>query len=176
MVGMSTVDKDQMRPGAISAEALGRLAAAKVHELVPDADESLMDIGLNLVRASTAFIQASERGGLRGLDLRWSTFGTMFMASLFSGVEAGTLARITGVTRQAVSLVLIALEKAGRVRRPKSDPSDKRLRVVVLTDKGQHDLRKGMERQMEVSSAWFARLTQEERRELNRLLKKLLAG
>ena len=88
-------------PGDVGAGALSGLAATHVKELAPDAVEHLMDLGLNLVRASGKYVQMSEAMVLRAHDLRWASFSVLFMASLFPGIEARTIARLTGVTRQA---------------------------------------------------------------------------
>jgi len=163
-------------PGDVGAEALSGLAATHVKELAPDAAEHLMDLGLNLVRASGKYVQMSEAQVLRAHDLRWASFSVLFMASLFPGIEARTIARLTGVTRQATSQVLTTLEKAGHIVRQQSDPTDKRLMEVRLTDRGRDALREAMTEHMEASEHWFERITTEEQRELNRLLKKLLKG
>lgn len=160
----------------VTAESLSRLAARHVNELTSSADQNLMDLGLNLVRASGNYVQMSERRGLRLRNLRWASFSTLFMASLFPGIEARSIAKLTGVTRQATSQVIISLEQAKRISRRNTDPTDKRLIEIQLTPEGRADLQEAMRQHMSVSAEWFSRLSPEEQHELNRLLKKLLAG
>lgn len=163
-------------PGNVSAEALSELAVAHVKELDPDAGSHLMDLGFNLVRASGKYTQVSEAKVLRAHDLRWASFSVLFMVSLFPGIEARIIAKLTGVTRQATSQVLITLEKAGHIIRRQADPADKRLMEVSLTDQGREVLSEAMTEHMQSSAEWFGKITDEEQHELNRLVKKLLAG
>lgn len=160
----------------ISAEGLGVFVARRINEDLPDSDELLMELGLNLVRASGKFVTASEGQVLRKRKLRWASFSSLFMASLFDGVEARTISRLAGVTRQATSLVLQSLEKAELISRQTNDPNDKRLIEVSLTDEGRRTVHESMKEQMQLSEHWFSRLSKNEQRELNRLLRKLLTG
>jgi MarR family transcriptional regulator, organic hydroperoxide resistance regulator len=163
-------------PGDMGAGLVSRTAEIQVKELVPGAAEDAMDLGLNLVRASSAYVQMSEAKVLRTHDLRWASFSVLFMTYLFPGIEARTISKLTGVTRQATSQVLATLEKADRIVRRQSDSTDKRLMEVRLTDRGLEALREAMAAHLDASTQWFDRITTEEQRELNRLLKKVLGG
>jgi DNA-binding MarR family transcriptional regulator len=61
------------------------------------------------------------------------------------GTHASELARRSGLTRQALSLIVLELEQLGVVERS-DDPSDKRQKVITYTERGRHsfDLSRGV--------------------------------
>ncbi|MDJ1370628.1 MarR family winged helix-turn-helix transcriptional regulator [Gulosibacter molinativorax] len=138
----------------------------------PDADESLMQSGLLVLRLATAFQQDSERTVHRPLDLRWTGFSTVFALSIFGQLEARSLARIIGVSRQAVSLVITTLERDGFITREQGD--DRRTFVIQLTERGREVAREALEGQIGIAKDWFGGLEPEELAQLTHLLERVL--
>jgi len=159
---------------SMDAEEFGHRADAFVRQTRPDAADDSMSVGLRLVRAANAFVQTSEREVHRPLGLRWSGFSALFILSIFRTLEARTIARLMGVTRQATSLVLATLERDGHVERSQVDVEDRRLVSIRLTRQGRAAAKTALAGQLELSEQWFACLDPEEQRELNRLLDKVL--
>lgn len=160
--------------GQLSSIEYGRRADEFSRKLMPDSDPTSLNLGLRLVRASGAFVRAAEKEVQRPLNLNWSSFSTLFTLGVFESLEARTVARFTGMTRQAISLVLGNLDKAGLVERTGNDPHDGRLVRIRFSNKGRELTKEGVRRQFEFSNKWFAVLDDAERTELNRLLEKLL--
>jgi DNA-binding MarR family transcriptional regulator len=63
------------------------------------------------------------------------------------------LARYLGITKQSTSEVVRALEETGNVRRA-PHPSDRRARVLLLTDEGKAKLEGGRRRWQGVEAEW----------------------
>src|SRR5437868_6232959 len=70
-------------------------------------------------------------------------------------VTAVELARYLGITKQSTSEVVTALEHAGIVRRA-PHPTDRRARVLLLSDAGAKKLADGRERWKELEDDWAA--------------------
>jgi DNA-binding MarR family transcriptional regulator len=68
-------------------------------------------------------------------------------------VTAVELARYLGITKQSTSEVVAALEDAGIVRRA-PHPTDRRARVLLLTDAGQEKLADGRRRWTQLEDDW----------------------
>jgi DNA-binding MarR family transcriptional regulator len=63
------------------------------------------------------------------------------------------LARHLGITKQSASEVVALLERTGTVRRA-PHPSDRRARIILLTDEGNARLAQGRERWNRVEDEW----------------------
>ncbi len=75
----------------------------------------------------------------RGFPWHLTAGGQLLEHLLASGMSQSALTAASGLTKQAVQQLLDQLEKQGVVRRD-ADPSDKRAKLVVLTELGQRDL------------------------------------
>lgn len=137
-------------------------------------DASHMRLGINLVRAANVFVGVSERRVHRPKGLSWSGFSAMFALSVFDALEARTISRLIGVTRQATSVVLATLERKGLITRKRPRDADGRLLTVRLTDEGRRIAREAVTEQNLLVERWFAPLTDDERAQLDRLLEKLV--
>lgn len=140
----------------------------------PDKDEGVMQSGLLILRLATAYQQASEREVHRPLDLRWTGFSTVFALSIFGKLEARTLARLIGVSRQAVSLVITTLERDGYIEREPGE--DRRTMVIQLTQRGSEVAEEALRGQVELSQEWFGSLSAEELAQLMTLLERVLSS
>lgn len=167
--------RNTARADEVSARELSLLAAEHHQVLVPQISGSAVDIGLNLVRVANKYSGTAEENVLRQFDLRWGSFSLLFMVSLFPGAEARDLSRLAGVTRQATSQTLKSLENRELISRKRSDPTDQRLLEVRLTEAGDELLRDVMAAHLENTSAWFERISEDERGQLNGILRKILA-
>jgi len=85
------------------------------------------------------------------------------------GIKASELGKIMKVTGSAVTHNLNALEKAGYVERV-SDPSDRRIVLVKLTDAGQQILEEANEMFLETLKGLIGFLGEKDSAELIRLL------
>lgn len=88
------------------------------------------------------------------------------------GSRITALARHANVTVQAMSEVVVYLERHGYVERV-PDPSDGRAKLVRLTPRGQELYRLAGRVIVELEARWAARLGQRKLRELKRLLGEL---
>jgi len=93
---------ESQRP-RIDSRAFTKAANDYLAVTSPDHDQTSLQIGLVLVRAANQFVQESEQRAQRPFGLRWSGLSATFALALFHAVEASTLARLTGITRQAMS-------------------------------------------------------------------------
>ena len=156
------------------SRAFTRAANDYIARVQPEHDQVSMQLGLVLVRAANQFVQESERRAQRPFGLSWRGLSVTFALGIFGSLEASTIARLTGVSRQAISLVTATLERDGLVRRTAGH--DRRRRPLELTDAGQAAMVGALGRQGELSDEWFAELTEEERATLYRLLVKVVEG
>ena len=95
----------------------------------------------------------------RLLDRGWSdvrpTYGFVLLATRSAGTQVVDLAALLGVTKQAASKLVDAMDIAGYVAR-QNHPSDGRAKTVVLTARG-HQLLAAVEAiYLELESEWAA--------------------
>ena len=107
-------------------------------------------------------------------DLKRSEFLLMCALAIIEGssgegIKASDLSRYLQVTRAAVTHVLNKLEAAGYVQRI-SDPADRRIVLVRLTDNGQRIMEKANTVLLETLNGLIAYLGERDTRELIRLL------
>jgi DNA-binding MarR family transcriptional regulator len=81
---------------------------------------------------------------------------------LFENIDPGgtrltVLAARTGMTHQSVGELVGVLEQRGYVER-RSDPSDGRVRLVVLTEKGRAAVRLAVKEIAAIEAAWLERV------------------
>ena len=173
---MAHADKapQQIDVSKLTAAEYGRMADAYARSVAPNADQLSLGLGLRLVRTSGAFVKAAESEVQRPLKLNWSSFSALYVISVFKSLEARTVARFTGLTRQGVSLVLTGLEKASLISRSSGNQDDGRLVNVRFTPAGEKTADSAVKGQLQFSEKWFSVLDADERSELNRLLEKLL--
>lgn len=161
-------------PTAISRAEHVQLAVAAAREQTPEVDEEAMRVGLNLVGASNILISEAESLIFRAEKLSWPSFRVLFIVWMYGEIEARSIARIAGVTRQTVSSVLSTVERYGYVQREKANGQDRRLIRVRLTEAGREAVGHAFAVHNEVESRLFARLTADEQRQLASLLGKLI--
>ena len=85
------------------------------------------------------------------------------------------LARYLGITKQSASEVVALLEKTGTVRRA-PHPSDRRARVLLLTDDGKDRLEQGRVRWQRVEDEWTSVVGRERLDVVRGVLEDILAA
>lgn len=168
-----SVESEKQTPKTIRAADFTRASNEYLRKEFPEANEALLQSGLLVLRLATAFQQDSERSVHRPLDLRWTGFSTVFALSTFGKLEARTLARIIGVSRQAVSLVITTLERDGFITREPGE--DRRTFVIQLTERGRSVAKEALTGQIGIANDWFGGLTPEELAQLTHLLERVLS-
>jgi DNA-binding MarR family transcriptional regulator len=148
------------------------LAVSTAAAQVRGVDEDAMRAGLALVRAANSLITDAESVMQRAEKVSWPSFRVLFIVWVYGEIEARSIARIAGVTRQTVSSVLATVQRYGYVERDKAD-NDRRLIRVRLTDAGRSAVRHAFALHNQVEARLFARLTTDEQQQLTDLLIKL---
>ncbi|EQD84743.1 DNA-binding MarR family transcriptional regulator [Saccharopolyspora erythraea NRRL 2338] len=91
------------------------------------------------------------------------------------GIEQAALGQLAAIDKATLASLLLRLEQRGLVRRA-VDETDRRRRLLELTDEGRAELRTTEPVAEEVDTAMLDRLTTREREQLRRLLGKLSPG
>lgn len=160
---------------ADSGDALGELAAARVHELTNDIDSAAFSASFNLFRLSSRLLQDLESTVHRPRGLSLAGFRVLFTTWIHDQLEPRELARLSGVSRAAVSGVLKTLERDGLVERNR-EQADRRLVTVRVTEDGEALLRETYAAQNRREVEHFASLRPEQVEQLHSLMQKLLAS
>ena len=106
------------------------------------------------------------------LDLTPPQMGVL--AHLDDSTSMSKLAAEIGCDASNITWMTDRLESRGLIER-RADPSDRRVRRLVLTDAGRR-LRRHIEKRLRAGIPELERLTGDERAQLSRLLEKMLAG
>jgi DNA-binding MarR family transcriptional regulator len=157
----------------LDAAEFERVAVDAVAEAVPDADLDALRASFDLIRASTRLVQRLEAEVHRDAGWSMAGFRVMFCVWVSDELEPRDIARLSGLSRAAVSSVLNTLERDGLVERFR-ESDDRRLVTVRLTDDGAARLVDAYRRQNEVEQDFFAGLAPGDRRRLARDLGSLL--
>jgi DNA-binding MarR family transcriptional regulator len=91
------------------------------------------------------------------------------------GTRATVLARRSGLTRQALTQIIDDLERLGVVER-REDPSDRRAKLVVYTDRGRTFFRRSRDVIDAIEAEYSRRLGRERYRALKDALADLIEG
>ncbi|WP_072690554.1 MarR family winged helix-turn-helix transcriptional regulator [Rhodococcus marinonascens] len=130
---------------------------------------------LTLNRASNVVTYDLESSIHRPRGLSWSAFRLMFVTWLAGPVDAKTAAKLTGMSRAAVSNLTKTLIGGGLMER-KADERDGRSVQLSLTDRGHSEIGEIYREQNEREYAWASVLTEPEQRILVMLLDKLITN
>ncbi len=127
----------------------------------------------NVFRAATAVRNHMEREVLRDHQLSWSAFVVLFVLRVWGAKESHELAAEAGVTVGTLTGVVSTLERKGYVRRT-AHPTDGRRQVVVPTADGLRAVDEVMPLFNKHEAIVTEGLSERDRRELARLLRKVL--
>jgi MarR family 2-MHQ and catechol resistance regulon transcriptional repressor len=140
----------------------------------PIADEPCIPVLRPLVEAYLAFTRESDRN-IERLGLTAGQFDVIATLGDTPGMCCRELSERTLVTKGTLTGVLDRLTKKGLIEGV-SDPADRRIRIIRLTDKGHDTFRRVFPEHVSHLKPFFDRLTSEETETLRRLLLKLREG
>jgi DNA-binding MarR family transcriptional regulator len=153
------------RMSRLDAREFERTAVAAVRGAVPGADLDALRASFDLVRASTRLVQRLEAEVHTPAGWSMAGFRVMFCVWVGGELEPRDIARLSGLSRAAVSSVLNTLERDGLVERTR-ESHDRRLVTVRLTPDGERRLIAAYAAQNRVEQSFFAGLSAGERRAL----------
>ena len=110
---------------------------------------------------------------LKGLDVTPLQYSIMWVLNQHSGIDQITLAQFVALDRTTCSNIVTLLEKKGRLRR-KTDPNNKRAKLVYLTAKGRTLLQKASLPMETTQEKMLEPLTKTERKVFLDCLQKLV--
>ncbi|MER6160132.1 MarR family transcriptional regulator [Streptomyces sp. NPDC001868] len=126
-------------PGQRSITEAEKLAAAKLGDVPIRRDQ--MAAVANIYRAASAVRQHLENSVLRGSDLTWTAFVVLWVVWVWGESETRHVAEEAGISKGTLTGVARTLESRGLVRRA-DHPTDGRLVLLALTDKGEELMRR----------------------------------
>jgi len=144
----------------MDAQSFERSALAAVSEAAPTTDLDALRASFDLIRASTLLVQRLEAEVHHPAGWSMAGFRVMFCVWVAGGLEPRDIARLSGLSRAAVSSVLNTLERDGLVERSR-ESADRRLVTVRLTTDGERRLVAAYEQQNVVERHFFAALGRE---------------
>lgn len=122
-----------------------------------DVDLDAFRASFDLIRLSTRLVQHLESTVHRPAGWSMAGFRVMFCVWVADGLEPRDIARLSGLSRAAVSSVLNTLERDGLVARL-HESDDRRLVTVRLTDDGRSRIEAAYRRQHVEEQRFFAQL------------------
>jgi DNA-binding MarR family transcriptional regulator len=141
----------------LDAREFERAAVDTVAAAVPGADLDALRASFDLIRASTRLVQRLEAEVHSPAGWSMAGFRVMFCVWVGGELEPRDIARLSGLSRAAVSSVLNTLERDGLVERSR-ESHDRRLVTVRLTTDGATRLVAAYERQNLVEREFFGGL------------------
>ena len=159
---------------SLDAHRFEQAAVDAVDDAVEGADLEALRVSFDLIRASTRLVQRLEAEVHRPAGWSMAGFRVMFCVWVGGELAPNEIARLSGLSRAAVSSVLNTLERDGLVERSR-ESDDRRVVTVRLSDDGATRLVAAYERQNEVEQDFFGTLSADERRRLAADLMGLLA-
>ena len=163
-------------PSEVHATDLELALAAAVAQLSDDVDPLVVKAATNLKRAATILDQIEVRELHSSTGRTTSAFRVLVMLWAFGPMEAKDVARLSGVSRQAVSTVLATVERDGLVTRERATKADKRLAPVTLSEAGAALVESHLVPQNKLQRAFFEALSPQEIATLVSLLGRLIVA
>ena len=162
-------------PGRLRARSpaeILELATARIGEVVPNADLSAFALAFTLVRASERITYENERV-YKPMGWSWPGFRVLFWIWLLGPLEPRQIAALASSSRASISSALNTLERNGFVRRSRSSP-DRRLVKVELTKEGSERMVEALAAANGRERELVAGFSADERRTLTELLTRIL--
>ncbi len=163
------------KPAVSPVDPFGDRARERVPELADDLDLGTFAAAFELFRLSTRVINDFETMVHRPLGLSIAGFRVLFTVWVFDEMEPRDIARLSGVTRAAVSGVVNTLERDGLVEKTR-EQADKRLVTVRLTEGGERLLQEAYAAQNSREQEVFAGLSRDELSTLTQLMRRVTAA
>lgn len=142
---------------------------------VPSLDPVAMRLVLSLHRLTSALVYDLESSVHRPQGWSWAGFRVLFVLWLAGPLEAGRVATLSGMSRAAVSALIVTLRRRGLVTRDRSS-HDGRAAQVALAPAGKRAIARAFRLHNARERAWTETLTRPEQRRLIELLGKLMLG
>lgn len=134
-----------------------------------------MEAMSNIYRAAAAIRRRAEQGVLRTAGLSWGGFTSMWVLWIWGEMETGRLAIECDLSKGTLTGILNTLETRGLIVRHRME-SDRRRMLVSLTDSG-HELIDALSPEFNrFESETTASLSDDDKRELARLLRTIIVG
>lgn len=150
-------------------------AVAKTTRAMPDVDPVSMKLVLELTRVASALVYDLESTVHRPGGWSWPGFRVLFVLWLAGPSEAKRVAKLSGMSRAAVSALVNTLERDGYVTRRRSEV-DRRAVELRLTDAGLDAITTTYAEHNRREQVWVSALTKPERTILIGLLEKLASS
>lgn len=177
---------DAERPNAASRDAREDIddldflsfvdfAVRKTTRAMPDVDPVSMKLVLELTRVASALVYDLESTVHRPGGWSWPGFRVLFVLWLAGPSEAKRVAKLSGMSRAAVSALVNTLERDGYVTRRRSEV-DRRAVELRLTDAGLEAITATYAEHNRREQVWANALTKPERTILIGLLEKLASA
>lgn len=175
VAGTEDSSLEQLRSGVaqLGAAEFEQAAVDAVAAATPEVDLDALRASFDLIRASTRLTQRLESEVHRHAGWSMAGFRVMFCVWVAGDLEPRDIARLSGLSRAAVSSVLNTLERDGLVERSR-ESHDRRLVTVRLTDDGAQRLVAAYGEQNRVEREFFAALDRPQVRRLADELQRLL--
>lgn len=141
----------------------------------PDIDVDATRLVLTLNRASDVITYDLESTVHRPQGHTWAAFRLLFVTWLAGPFDATTAARVTGMSRAAVSSLSKTLVADGLLER-RPDPDDRRSIELALSRAGRRAMRRIFAEHNRREQQWAAALSETEQAQLVALLTKLIQG
>lgn len=126
----------------------------------------------HLLRLAHQRYQAIFQDRATGLGLTGPQFATLLRLSQLGRATQNHLGRLAGMDSATIQGVVRRLIERGFMRTA-SDPMDRRLRVLTITEAGEAVVREGQQAGMRANDALMATLSERERVQLISLLRRL---
>lgn len=150
-------------------------AVAKTTRAMPDVDPVSMKLVLELTRVASALVYDLESTVHRPGGWSWPGFRVLFVLWLAGPSESKRVAKLSGMSRAAVSALVNTLERDGYVTRRRSEV-DRRAVELRLTDAGLDAITTTYAEHNRREQVWASALTKPERTILIGLLEKLASS
>ena len=151
------------------------LARDRVVELGDDIDLDTFAAMFNLFRVSARITRDLENAVHRPLGLSIAGFRVLFTVWVFGTLEPREIARLSGVSRAAVTGVVKTLEQDGFARRSR-DQTDRRLVTVSVAPAGVAKLREAYVAENRRERDVFSALSSDELAQFTSTMRTLLAA
>lgn len=149
------------------------LAQERLNSKFGEHHRSATEVLLTLNRASDIVTYDLEAAVHRPRGRSWSAYRLMFVIWLAGPIEPNVAARLTGMSRAAVSNLAKPLVEAGVLTRTPAE-HDARSVQLSLTESGENEIVETFRAQNEREAAWTDVLTDAEQQILVMLLNKLI--
>lgn len=169
------VAQDAIAPGSLDFWSFIDLANRRLSTEFGSTHQLATQVLLTLNRAANVVTYDLESSVHRPRGLSWSAFRLLFVTWLAGPIEPKSAAKLTGMSRAAVSNLTKTLETAGLLERT-PDEHDGRSVQLSLTEKGRAEMAATYREHNEREYAWASVLTEAEQHVLVMLLDKLITN